>query len=231
MVLYRVKLLGWKRKARKSSQVHHSNHQHQQPFRPTVSVNPWVVPQVSKVSSLALELRIAKVRRPRLLHLVFPVLAGSFRKRGLKICVTCDPLGRSLIPHVPANSHITGTGESEERIVSKLYIGTALIVLPAMEGSCAPTVGNSRSSMKEIDELTAWLQGISETDDWRPYQGSNEVQQCSHPDRTIRVEPLVRAAEIKVSSIPRRLQLPANQVFCPDQRKSSFSHQMSRTLQ
>jgi hypothetical protein len=196
-----------------------------------VSVNPWVIPQVSKVSSLALELRIAKVRRPRLLHLVFPVHAGSFRKRGLKIYVTCDPLGRGPIPHVPANSHISGTDESEERIVSKLYFGAALIDLPAMEGSCAPAMGYLRSSLKEIDELTAWLQGISETNDWRPYQGSNEVQQCSHPDQTIRVEPLVRAAEIEVSLIPCCLQLPANQVFCPDQRKSSFPHQMSRTLQ
>jgi hypothetical protein len=58
-------------------------------------------------------------------------------------------------------------------------------------------MGYLRSSLKEIDELTAWLQGISETNDWRPYQGSNEVQQCSHPDQTIRVEPLVRAAEIE----------------------------------
>jgi hypothetical protein len=91
-----------------------------------------------------------------------------------------------------------------------------------MEDSCAPTEGCSRSSQKEIDELTAWLQGISETDDWRPYQGSNQVQQCSHPDRTIRVEPLVRSAEIEVSSISRRLRFPANQVFSQTRGRAAF---------
>ncbi len=56
----------------------------------------------------------------------------------------------------------------------------------------------SKEVLEQADVLAAWLQQISDDENWRPYRGSVEVEQCSPPDRTSRVRPLISAGNVEV---------------------------------
>ncbi|KFY96763.1 hypothetical protein V500_02313 [Pseudogymnoascus sp. VKM F-4518 (FW-2643)] len=55
----------------------------------------------------------------------------------------------------------------------------------------------SKEVLEQADVLAAWLQQISDDEHWRPYRGSVEIEQCSHPDRTSRVRPLISAGNVE----------------------------------
>jgi hypothetical protein len=61
----------------------------------------------------------------------------------------------------------------------------------------------SKEVLEQADILAAWLQQISDEEHWRPYRGSVEIKQCSHPDRSSRVKALIDAGNVEVcSNIP-----------------------------
>ena len=55
----------------------------------------------------------------------------------------------------------------------------------------------SKEALDQAGVLAGWLR---ENDQWRSYRGSAEIAQCSHPDRTQRVKPVINAMNVAVSS-------------------------------
>lgn len=64
----------------------------------------------------------------------------------------------------------------------------------------------SKEVQEQADALAAWLRQISDDEHWRPYRGSIDIEQCSHPDRITRVRSLISAGNVEVySNIPAAL--------------------------
>lgn len=49
--------------------------------------------------------------------------------------------------------------------------------------------------LEQARVLTKWL---LETEDWRPYRGSVEIEQCSHLDRMQHIKPMINAMDVEV---------------------------------
>lgn len=61
--------------------------------------------------------------------------------------------------------------------------------------------------MEALNTLASWLSVAAMQEYWRPYRGSSVVEQCSHPDRATKVMPLIKAANVEVSSKPHCVML------------------------
>ena len=55
----------------------------------------------------------------------------------------------------------------------------------------------SKELLEQAGALTKWLLG---NEQWQPYRGKAEIEQCSHSDRKQRVKPVINAMNMQVSS-------------------------------
>lgn len=56
----------------------------------------------------------------------------------------------------------------------------------------------SRELLEQAEVLTIWL---VETEEWRPYRGNIEIEQCSHLNRIKHIIPMIKAMNVEVKLV------------------------------